>query len=146
MSLLTPDASRGQLVALTFMQDDLAASQTDVALVISEGNTGSAAATNAVNSIVMPFAGEIVAISARLSAAATAGQLTAGATINGTEKTVTTMTITTQQSAYKRVPRDTVKFNAGDRIGAEISTNASWNGTTADLVVTVWCLVRMEGI
>jgi hypothetical protein len=146
MSLLTPDASRGQLVALTFMQDDLAASQTDVALVISEGNTGAAVATNAVNSIVMPFAGEIVAISARLSAAATAGQLTAGATVNGSEKSATTMTITTQQSAYKRVQRDTVKFNAGDRIGAEISTNAAWNGTTADLAVTVWCLVRMEGI
>jgi hypothetical protein len=146
MSLLTPDASRGQLVALTFMQDDLAASQTDVALVISEGNTGSAVATNAVNAIVMPFAGEIVAISARLSAAATAGQLTAGATVNGSEKSATTMTITTQQSAYKRVARDTVKFVAGDRVGAEITTNGTWNGTSSDLVVTVWCLVRMEGI
>ena len=35
---------------------------------------------------------------------------------------------------------------AGDRIGAEITTGGTWDGTTADLVVTVWVLLYLDGI
>lgn len=135
--------SRGQLVALPFMQDALAASQTDVQLVIAEVTAG---AGNAVDGWVAPFAGEIVAISARLSAAATTGTLTVGPTVNGTEKTDPTLSITTSQSAYDSAPRGSTQFAAGDLIGAEITTGGTWDGTTADIGVIVWVLLYVDGI
>ena len=135
--------SKGQLVPLTFQQDAVAASQTDVQLPVSEVNAG---AGNAVDGYVMPFDGEIVAISGRLSAAATAGSLTVGPTVGGTEKTTLTQTVTTGQSPYGTVTRGSARFSAGDLIGAEITTNGSWDGTTADLAVTVWVLLYLKGI
>lgn len=138
--------SKGQLIGLTFLQDAVAASQTDVDLNVVEAFDGTATSTLDVTGVTMPWDGEVVGVSCRLSAAATAGQLTVGATINGTEDADTTLAITTQQGGYKRVPRGSATFVAGDRIGAEITTNAAWNATTADLLVTVWVLVQLEGI
>ncbi len=135
--------SRGQLLELTFMQDAVAASQSDVQLLVAEVTS---AANNAVDGYVMPWAGEIVAISARLSAAATAGSLTVGPTIGGTEKTDPTLSITTAQSAYDTAPRGTTQFAAGDLIGAEITTAAGWDATTADLAVSVFVIVYIDGI
>lgn len=135
--------SKGQLVRLVFFQDNVAADQTDVQLLVSEV---ASAAGNAVDGFVMPFAGEIVAITGRLSAAATAGTLTIGPTINGTEKADPTLSVTTGQSPRDLAARGSTPFAAGDLIGAEITTNGAWDGTTADLAVTVWCLVYLEGI
>lgn len=135
--------AKGQLVPLVFMQDAVAASQTDVQLPVAEVNAG---AGNAVDGYVMPFEGEIVAISARLSAAATAGTLTVGPTVGGTEKTDPTLSITTEQSASDKALRGTAVFAAGDLIGAEITTGGTWDGTAADLVVVVWVLLHLEGI
>lgn len=135
--------SRGQLVPLVFMQDAVAASQSDVQLLVAEV---ASAAANAVDGYVMPFAGEVVAISARLSAAAANGTLTVGATLSGTEKTDPTLSITTAQSAYDSAPRGTVPFAAGELIGAEITTNSGWDATTADLAVIVWVLLYVDGI
>lgn len=135
--------SKGQLIALTFMQDALAASQTDVQLLIGEV---ASAASNAVDGYVMPFAGEIVGITARLSAAATTGTLTVGPTVNGTEKTDPTLSITTAVSAWDTAPRGTSTFAAGDLIGAEITTGGTWDGTTADLTVTVYVILHLEGV
>lgn len=135
--------AKGQLVPLTFMQDALAANQTDAQLLVAEV---ASAAANAVDGYVMPFAGEIVAVSGRLSAAATAGTLTLGPTIGGTEKTALTQTVTTGQSPRGTVIRGTAPFSAGDLIGAEITTDGSWDGTTADLAVTVWVLLYLDGI
>jgi hypothetical protein len=135
--------AKGQLVPLVFMQDALAASQTDVQLLIAEV---ASAASNAIDGYVMPFAGEIVAVSARLSAAATAGTLTVGPTVNGTEKTDPTLSITTAQSASDTAVRGTTGFAAGDLIGAEITTGGTWDGTTADLGVVVWVLLYLDGI
>lgn len=133
--------ARGQLVAYVFGQDALAASQTDVQLptAIGEGS-------QAVTGYTMPFAGEIVAITADLSAAATAGSLTVGPTIGGTEKTDPTLSITTQTTRSDTAPRDTAKFAAGDVLGAEITTSGTWDGTTADLAVTVYVLLYVDGI
>ncbi len=135
--------SKGQLCQLTFMQDNLAASQTDVQLLVSEV---ASAAANAVDGYVAPFAGEIVAISARLSAAATAGTLTVGPTVGGTEKTDPTLSITTAQSAWDTAIRGTTTFAAGDLIGAEITTGGTWDGTSSDLVVNVWVLLYLDGV
>lgn len=135
--------SRGQLVPLTFMQDAVAASQTNVQLPIAEVTAG---AGNAIDGYVMPFAGEIVAVSAILSAAATAGTLTVGATIAGTEAADPTLSITTATTASDTCPRGTAQFAAGATIGAEITSGGTWDGTTADLGVTVWVLLYVDGI
>lgn len=135
--------AKGQLVQLTFMQDAVAASQTDVQLPIAEVN---AAAGNAVDGYVMPFDGEIVGVSAMTTAAATTGTLTVGATVGGTEKTATTVTFTTQTSRRVTVPRGTAGFVAGDIIGAEITSGGTWDGTAADLGVSVWVLLYIDGI
>ncbi len=134
-------AAKGQLIALAFGQDALAASQTDVQLNVALGE-----ASQAVAGYAMPFSGEIVAVGYATSAAATAGTLTIGATIGGTEDADTTITVTTGTSGYVRVPRGQCVFSAGDLIGAEITTSASWDGTAADLSVVVYALVSLEGI
>lgn len=138
---MTRDTSKGQLVAYVFGQDALAASQTDVQLptVISEGS-------QAVDGYVMPFDGSIVAVGWASSAAATAGSATIGATVNGTENADTTLTVTTATNAYRRAPRGSASVVAGDRLGCELTTNASWDGTSADLTATVYVLHDLEGI
>jgi len=135
--------AKGQLVPLTFMQDAVAASQTDVQLPIAEVNAG---AGNAIVGYIAPFDGEIVAISWSLSAAGTAGTFTIGPTVGGTEKTSLTQTVGTAASGRGRCARDTIKFVAGDEIGAEITTNGSWDGTSSDLCVVVWALLYLDGI
>lgn len=135
--------AKGQLVPLRFMQDAVAASQTDVQLPVAEVNAG---AGNAINGITMPFDGEIVAVTADLSAAATAGTLTVGPTVGGTEKTDPTLSITTQTTRRDTALRGTARFSAGDLIGAEITTDGSWDGTSADLLVVVYVLLYLEGI
>lgn len=132
-----------KLVCIQFMQDAVAASQTDVQLPISEVAAG---AGNAVDGVTMPFSGEIVAVTYNLTAAATAGSLTIGATVNGTEKTDTTQTVTTGVGAVKKVPREKVRFNAGDKLGVEITTSGTWDGTSSDLGVWVWALLNSGDI
>jgi hypothetical protein len=104
------------------------------------------AAGNACDGYTMPFPGEIVAISYQLSAAGSAGTLSIGPTINGTEKADPTLAVTTGVAGYDRASRGTSRFAAGDVIGAEITTDGSWNGTTSDLAVVVWAILQMEGI
>lgn len=133
--------AKGQLVAFTFGQDALAASQTDVQLPVVMGE-----ASQAVTGYTMPFDGEIVAICADLSVAATAGSLTVGATVGGTEKTDPTLSITTETTKSDKALRNTALFSAGDVLGAEITTSGTWDGTTADLAVTVYVLLHIEGI
>ena len=131
--------SKGQLVALQFGQVNVAASQSDVQL------TG-AGVSGAADGYVVPFNGQILAVTYALSAAATAGSLTVGPTINGTEKTDPKITVTTGTGGYDWAPRDTAFFVAGDKLGAEITTTATWDATTADLTVTVWVVVDVEGV
>lgn len=135
--------AKGQLVKLVFMQDAVAASQTDVQLPISEVNAG---AGNAIAGYVMPFPGEIIAQTYLLTAAGTTGAFTIGPTVAGTEKTALAQTVGITTSGRKAVARGTIPFAAGDEIGAEITTAAGWDGTSADLVVCVWALLYLEGI
>lgn len=135
-------AARGQIVPFLFCQDAVAASQTDAQLNIVE--VASAAAL-AVDGITMPWAGSVVGLSVDLSAAATAGQLTVGVTLGGTEQAATTQTITTAAAASAVFPQASVKFNAGDKLGVEITTNAGWDATTADLAVFVYVLLDCQG-
>lgn len=133
--------AKGQLVPLHFTEDAVAASQTDAQLAIINA-TGAPANSE----YIMPFAGEIVAISYGLTAAGTAGVFTIGPTIDGTEKTGLTATVGTTTEGRKSAARGTVPFAAGANIGAEITTDGSWDGTSSDLIVTVWVLLHLEGI
>lgn len=132
-----------KLVAFNFMQDNVAASQTDVQLLVAEV---ASAAANACDGVTMPWAGRIIGISYQLSAAGSAGTLTIGPTVNGTEKTDPTLSVTTGTSGSDTADRWAATFAAGDVIGAEITTDGSWNGTSSDLLVTVWCLVEVTGV
>ncbi len=134
---ITREFAKYQLVTIPFAQTNVAASQTDVQLKDASGQ---------VEGVSMPFAGEVVAIGADLSAAGTAGSLTIGATKGGTENAATTMTITTQSAAVKTLPRGTMRFVAGDKLGVEITTNASWEPITADLVVVLYVALAVEGV
>lgn len=138
---LTNDASRGQLICYSFGQDTVAANQTDVQL-----NTGLGEASQTVDSYVAPWVGDVVGIAYTLSAAGTAGSFTIGATNNGTENTSTTQTVGTTTEGYKSFARGVMPLVAGDNVGAEITTNGSWDGTTADLSVQVYVLYRLAGI
>lgn len=135
--------AKGQLVRCQFMQDNVAASQTDVQLNIAEV---ASAATNVIDGVVMTWPGEIVGIAWKLSAAGTAGVFTIGPTIGGTEKTALTQTVGTAASGYAKVARGTIPVAAGDAIGAEITTDGSWDGTSSDLAVWVDVLQYIDGI
>lgn len=137
--------AKGQLVPLTFFQADVAASQTDVQLSVSAVDNA-ADDQLAVVGYTMPFEGEIVAVTADLSAAATAGTLTVGPTVGGTEKTDPTLSITTETTKSDKALRGAAVFAAGDIIGAEITTGGTWDGTAADLAVVVWVLLHIEGV
>lgn len=141
MAIIVKGISKGQLLSYTFGQDALAASQTDVQLPVAIGE-----GSQAVDSYVAPFAGEIVAIAGTTSVAATTGTLTVGATVNGTENASTTQTVTTGTEFRAAFVRGTARFVAGDNIGAEITTGGTWDGTTADLSVQVYVLYQLEGI
>lgn len=125
------------------MQDNVAASQSNVQLLIAEV---ASAAANVIDGYVMPWAGTIVGISAIVSTAASAGTLTIGPTVDGTEASDPTLSVTTAATASDTATRGTAAFAAGAVIGAEITTDGSWNGTSSDLGVTVWVLVDVTGI
>jgi hypothetical protein len=135
--------AKGQLIPLTFTQDAVAANQTDVQLSVNEN---AATSIHLAEGYAMPWAGSIVGISALLDTAATAGSLTVGATVNGTEGADPALSITTEAKLTDTAARDAQKFVAGDEIGAEITTDGSWDGTASDLVVVVWVLLELEGI
>lgn len=134
---ITREFAKYQVVPVTFFQANVAASQSAVALKES---------TNQNTGITMPFAGQVVAVVANLSAAATAGTLTVSATVGGTADTDTATAITTETAKSTVVPRDKTAFVAGDVLGVKITTSGTWDGTTADLTVTVFVALAVEGI
>jgi uncharacterized protein (DUF1800 family) len=134
---ITNELAKGQVVALSFAQANVAATQTDVQLKDASGQ---------VEGLTMPFDGEILAISADLSAAATAGTLAVGATINGTEQAASTLSFTTQTARSAKIARAGARFVAGDKLGVEITTSGTWDGTTADLAVVVYVQLNVVGV
>ena len=136
-------AARGQVVPFVFVQDAVAASQTDAQINIQEVSGGMALA---VSELSMPWAGSIVGISVNTSAAATAGSLTVGVTLDGTEQAASTQTITTGQAATAVFNQASIPFIAAQKLGVEITTSASWDAVTADLAVIVYVLLDCQGV
>jgi len=123
--------ARGHPYALSFMQSDVAASQTDVALDVLglAGNT----------EYTVPLDGSVIGISIASNDARTGGTLTVDVTVNGTKTGLqAVLDGTNTQYHYATQTKDTDTVSAGDRIGVKITTDASWAPTTADIVVTVW--------
>lgn len=141
--------AKGQLVPLVFMQADVAASQSAAALAVAEvRDTGASADDqNAAGGYVMPFDGQVVAVTVRASTARTAGTLTVDAQIGGTAVGLTAaLNATDTQSKVSKQPREADRFAAGAVIGAQITTDGSWAPVTADVVVVVWVLLELSGI
>lgn len=134
---ITRELAKGQVVVHKFFLANVPASQTDVQLKESSGQ---------VEGLSLPFDGEILAITADLSAAGSAGTLAVGATIDGTEDTDTTVTFTTQTARSLKVPRGKAKFVAGQKLGVEITSSGTWDGTTADLAVCVYVQLDLVGV
>jgi hypothetical protein len=132
---ITREFAKYQMLSVVLSQANVAASQTNVQL-LSAGVEG----------VSMPFAGEVLAIGIDLSAAATAGELSVGATKGGTENAATTQTITTATAKTAIFPRGTMTFVAGDKLGAEITTSAGWDATTAELCVNLFVSLTVEGV
>ena len=84
--------------------------------------------------------------SGKAPVAGTTGTFTIGATIGGTEDADTTVTVGTTTTGRKIVQRGACRFAAGDLLGAEITTGGTWDGVTADLTVTVYALLGLEGV
>jgi hypothetical protein len=131
-----------QLVPLVFAQDAVADSQTAVALFCQQVH-GAVALDNV--GYTMPFEGEVLGISSNLNSAGTTGTLTVVPTIGAVACTDPSAAITTLLVASDTCPRGTNPFAKNAVIGANLTT-ASWNGTTADLVVIVWVLLKIAGI
>lgn len=141
---LDRSTARGQVVPLVFGQTDLAASQTNVQLVTAIAETG-----QATDGYTMPWDGEIIGVSWSFTTAPTAGTMTVGATVGGTEDADTTGSVTVNSSATsgsKLVQREKARFVAGNVIGCEITTDGSWLPITADVVAVVWVLFNVDGI
>lgn len=128
------------VVPLLFSHDNVAASQTDAQLTVLQV---ASAAENAVTEYRAPWAGVVIGVSAVLSTAGSAGTLTVGPTVNGTEQADPTLSITTEASKSDTAVRGAAAFAAGDLIGCEITTDGSWNGTSSDLIVVVYVMYEI---
>jgi hypothetical protein len=135
--------AKGQLVPLVFTQDAVAASQSAVDMNVVE--TGATDGLLGVTQYRVPFAFDVVGISAVLSAAATAGTLTVEPEIGGTA-TGLTLALTTAASGQSTQNRAADKSAAGGLITVRLTTDGSWDGTASDLVVVVWVLCYLEGV
>lgn len=113
-----------------WVQDDVAASQTDVALGLGLAVTRTER--------IMTRAGSVLGVVVYSNEARTAGTATVEVTINGTGTGLTAVLDGTDtQTAIATQAKDTDAFSAGQRIGVQITTSADWAPTTADLTVEV---------
>lgn len=141
--------AKGTVVQLTFMQSDVAASQTNAALTVAEVRDTAASADdqNAADGYVMPWAGEVIGISVRASAARSAGTLTVEALIGAAATALTAiLNATNTQMKATLQQRGKSTFPANSLIAARITTDGSWAPVTADIVVTVWVLLYLDSI
>lgn len=141
--------AKGSLLGFNFMQADAAASQSNATLTVAEVRDAAATVDdqNAADGYVIPWEFEVVGISVRSSAARTAGTLTVEAMIDGAATGLTAvLNATDTQSAKGTQVRGSDVGPATGRVGARITTDAAWAPVTADVNVTVWVIVHLEGV
>ncbi len=128
--ILQEEFGNGNKQSYSFYQSDVAANQTTIQIDIL-GLAGN-------EEILLPYAGSVLAVAVASNAARSAGTLTVDVTINGTAtglQAVLDGTNTTYHYATQSKNADT--FSVGDRLGVEITTDATWAPVTADIVVSV---------
>jgi len=124
-------------LALYFMQSDVAASQTGIAIPVAGAERLSSGAVSNTE-IVMAKPGSITGISIAANAARSGGTLTVDVTINGTVTGLQAILDgTNTQYHYATQARRLDTFSAGDRIGVKITTDGAWAPDTADIMVNV---------
>jgi hypothetical protein len=139
-TLLTePVATSFPLITTRFARHAVAASLNASAMAAIDTNAASGALN--VTGEAMPFAGSVVGLAAALSVAAGAGQLTLDVTVNGTVSGTQVIIGAGVTSGIMSREYGAVRFNAGDTVGVKITTNAGWNGTTADLLACVYLIL-----
>lgn len=118
--------------SFSWFRDNVAANLTDSVLIVCGSAT--------VSQIVVPAAGSIVGMSVYLNEARTADTLTLNVSKNGTKVTGPTLAINVTNATYIYVTYaiGTYTFVAGDRLGAMITTGATWTPVTADLVQVIF--------
>lgn len=137
--------SKGQVVPILFTQDQVAASQSAVAMNVLE--TSATTSTLNVTEYVMPFDFEIIAVTVVANTPRTAGSLTVDATIDGTVTGVQAVLGATNTTRhYSKNARSADAGVAGSRVGVKLTTDAGWTPVAANVAVTVWVLVHLEGI
>ena len=150
MTAIDNKIAKGQLTTFVFEQTDVAASQTNATLTIGEVRDTAAGADdqNACDGYVMPWDFEIIGISARASAARSAGTLTLVPTIDGTAVSGLSAVLdgTNTQQHRATAKRETHRGVAGGRIGCQITTDGAWAPVTADIGVVVWVLQYLAGV
>lgn len=122
---------------LSFYQDNVTASQTNVTLSLGLG---------AVNDVVMPRTGHVIGIAVLSNAARTAGTLNVYPTIDGAALTPTAQLDATNTETHEvQIASELANaFLPGQTVGAEITTDGSWAPTTADIIVSVLIQFSME--
>ena len=134
--------SRWQLVGLNFAQDAVAASQTAQVLYTTDANNSKSLNVY----YTMPFAGEIIGVSANLDTAGTVASLTINPNKSGTAVTTPALVMTTLAYGTATCARGTNTFAKNALIGCKITTTAGWDGTGSDLQVIVWVLLKITGV
>jgi hypothetical protein len=117
----------GAVVAIgPFTQADVTSTQTDADLAIGQATT-----------VIVPYAGSVVAVAAAITSAITGGSCIVRAHKAGTEFTPVgypAPTINATNSAsYASVRPGAVTFSAGDRLGLSIVTDVTYTPETAEL-------------
>ena len=89
--------------------------------------------------VVAPWAGSVIGMSGVLSAAASAGELTVGASADGAENANSTVTVTTETVFSARFDAGRIPFAADEQLGVEFSTDGDWD-STGSLKVTLFVI------
>lgn len=114
-------------------------------LLVVVDRPNSLADATAVTGVPLPWEFEVVGVSIESSEARTAGTLTADVTIDGTVtglQAILDGTNTTRDTGTQ--PRATDVAAAGSRVGVKLTTS-SWTPVSADVLVTVFVMVHVEG-
>ncbi len=132
MPIFEDIAVANPLVKFTFTATDMAATQTDTALVVA----GSTVTTHTALK-----AGWVVGIGVKLSAAATAGTLTIDFSLAGTAQAVDKTLATAATTSYRyEFPVERYRFAAGATLGMTFTSNGSLDPETIDAVADLYVI------
>lgn len=132
MPIFEEIAVTNPLASFAFTATDMAATQTDTALVVA-GST--------VTTYTALKAGWVVGFSVKLSAAVTAGTLTADFSIAGTAQAVDKTLATAATTSYRyEFPIERYRFAAGATLGMTFTSNGSLDPETIDAVAVLYVI------